>query len=477
MTLSLTRRDFLRRAGYVVSGAAMASTIDKLSIVNALAQPPSYRALVCIFLNGGNDCNNTLVPLSAATDPTGGYAAYQSQRTSSGLAIAQNKLLPLSPNPPSGGGGAYGLHTNLPELQQFWNQGKLAIICNVGPLVVPLTRQDYQQTNKPRPYQLFSHSDQQQQWQNCRSDVRTSTGWGGRAADRLSDPAASFPLLTSIAGTPTFTVGTVTSPLAISPAPTPLNQILVLSGYGSAADEQARRMAFDYLRTIDLGNSMVSASSTITQKALVVSQALSVDPTLQTVFPNTTLGNQLKQVAKVIKANLTQSALGLNRQIFFCQLGGFDTHQNEINTQGGPNGLLAQVSQAMKAFYLATVELGIANQVTQFTLSDFGRTLQPSGTGVGVVGTDHGWGSHHFVLGGAVNGSDFYGMRGPNGISYPKLQVNGPNDTDNRGRWIPTTSVEQYAATLATWFGLSQDDLSYVFPLLKNFNVSNLGFI
>lgn len=474
MTLSLTRRDFLRRAGYVVSGAAMASTIDKLTVVNALAQPSSYRALVCIFLNGGNDCNNTIVPLSAATDPTGGYAGYQGQRnTANGLGIAQNRLLQLAPNPPSGGGGAYGLHPNLPELQQFWNQGKLAVVCNVGPLVVPLTRQDYQ-TGKPRPYQLFSHSDQQQQWQNCRADVRTSTGWGGRAADRMSDPAASFPLLTSIGGTPTFTVGTVSSPLSISPAPTALNQILVLSGYGTAADEQARRMSFDYLRSIDLGNSLVSAASTVTQKALVISQALSVDPTIQTVFPNSGLGNQLKQVAKVIKANLTQSALGLNRQIFFCQLGGFDTHQTQISNQAS---LLQQLSQAMKAFYTASVELKIADQVTQFTLSDFGRTLQPSGSGAAVVGSDHGWGSHHFVLGGAVNGSDFYGMRGPNGIPYPKLQINGPNDTDNRGRWIPTTSVEQYAATLATWFGLAQQDQSYVFPLLGNFSRSNLGFV
>jgi len=455
----------------------MASTIDKLSLVNALAQPPGYRALVCIFLYGGNDCNNTIIPLGASTDPTGGYAAYQAARNSSGLAIAQNKLLPLSPNPPSCGGGAFGLHTNLPELQQFWGQGKLAVVCNVGPLVVPLTRADYQ-SNKPRPYQLFSHSDQQDQWQNCRADARTSTGWGGRAADRLADPAASFPLLTSLGGTPTFTVGTVASPLAISAAPTPLNQILVLSGYGGAADEKARRMSFDYLRTIDLGNSMVAGAGAITQKALVVSQALSVDPKLQTVFPNTSLGNQLLQVAKVIKANLTQQALGLNRQIFFVQLGGFDTHQNQINSQGGPNGLLAQLSKAMLAFYNATVELGIPSQVTQFTLSDFGRTLQPSGSGVNAVGTDHGWGSHHFVLGGAVNGSDFYGMTGPNGIPYPKLQLNGPNDTDNRGRWIPTTAVEQYAATLATWFGLTQaQDLAYVFPLLNNFKSSNLGFV
>jgi uncharacterized protein (DUF1501 family) len=189
-----------------------------------------------------------------------------------------------------------------------------------------------------------------------------------------------------------------------------------------------------------------------------------------------TLANQLKQVAKVIKANLTQSALGLNRQIFFCTLGGFDTHQNQPGTQGGNGGLFQQLSQAMLAFYNATVELGVSSQVTQFTLSDFGRTLQPSGSG-GAVGTDHGWGSHHFVLGDAVNGGDFYGVRGPNHIPYPLLQLSGPNDTDNRGRWIPTTSVEQYAATLATWFGVAQPDLPYVFPLLKNFSPSNLGFI
>jgi uncharacterized protein (DUF1501 family) len=474
MTPSLTRRGFLRRAGYAVSSAAFASAIDQLSLVHALAQPPSYKALVCIFLNGGNDCNNTIVPLSSSTDPTGGYTAYQSVRKSAGLALAQNTLLPLSPNPPSCGGVSFGFHPNLTELQQLWAQGPLAVVANVGPLVVPLTRQDYQAGVKPRPYQLFSHADQQQQWQNCRADVRTSTGWGGRAADRMSDPSSSFPLLTSLAGTPTFTVGTVTSPLAIASAPTPLNQILVLSGFGSAADEQARKMSAAYLRTIDLGSSMVAAADTIVQKALVVSQALNVDPTLKTVFPSTTLGNQLKQVAKVIKANLTQPALMLNRQIFFCQLPGFDTHQNEIPNQGG---LLSQLSKAMQAFYNATVELGVANQVTQFTLSDFGRTLQPSGSGVNSAGTDHGWGAHHFVVGGAVTGSDFYGMPGPNGIPYPKLQLNGPNDTDNRGRWIPTTSVEQYAATLAAWFGLTNQDVPYVFPLLGNFKKANLGFI
>jgi uncharacterized protein (DUF1501 family) len=196
--------------------------------------------------------------------------------------------------------------------------------------------------------------------------------------------------------------------------------------------------------------------------------------TLATVFPNTTLGNQLKQVAKVIKFNAGSPALGLNRQIFFCQLGGFDTHQNQVNSQAN---LLIQVSQAVKAFYDATIELGVEQQVTTFTLSDFGRTLQPAGTGVGVVGSDHAWGNHHFVIGGAVSGGDFYGMPGPNGTVFPVLQLGGPSDTDNRGRWIPTASVEQYAATLATWFGVRTADLPVVFPNIGRFASANLGFL
>ena len=195
---------------------------------------------------------------------------------------------------------------------------------------------------------------------------------------------------------------------------------------------------------------------------------------LGTVFPNTTLGNQLKQVAKVIKFNAATPALGLTRQIFFCQLGGFDTHQNQVATQAS---LLQQVSQAVAAFYQSTVELGMDQQVTTFTLSDFGRTLQPAGTGSGVVGSDHAWGSHHFVVGGAVRGGDFFGVPGPNGSVFPVLQLNGPSDTDNRGRWIPTASVEQYAATLASWYGVGPADIPVVFPNIGRFPVSDLGFM
>jgi uncharacterized protein (DUF1501 family) len=210
------------------------------------------------------------------------------------------------------------------------------------------------------------------------------------------------------------------------------------------------------------------------QRALDIGQILNADVSLATEFPNTTLGNQLRQIAKVIKFNSTSSSLGLQRQIFFCQLGGFDTHQGQVNTQ---TSLLGQVGNAISAFSAATEELGLSRQVTTFTLSDFGRTFQPAGTGAGTVGTDHAWGNHHFVVGGAVRGGDFYGTPGPNGNVFPALQLSGPNDTDTRGRWIPTVSVEQYAATLASWFGVSAADLPLVFPNIGRFDGSNLGFL
>jgi len=247
----------------------------------------------------------------------------------------------------------------------------------------------------------------------------------------------------------------------------------VLNGFGTAADEVARRNAFDALRAMDTENTLVRAASKTTQQAIDTGKALNTDVALTTVFPNTTLGNQLKQVAKVIKFNSVSPALGLSRQIFFCQLGGFDTHQNQVSTQ---SSLLVQVSQAIRAFYDSTVELGLERQVTTFTLSDFGRTLQPAGSG-GVVGSDHAWGNHHFVVGGAVRGGDFYGVPGPNGTVFPVLQLNGPSDTDSRGRLIPTASVEQYAATLASWYGVNGSDIPVVFPNIGRFPTADLGFM
>ena len=431
--MNITRREFLLQScscvGYALGAAAFVSGVQRFSLINAFAQGLDYRALVCVFLAGGNDGNNLVVP----TDATG-YNAYSTVRSASALAIARDSLLPIAA---SAGAGEFGLHPSLVELQALWNDGRMSIACNVGPLVQPIDRQQYQ-SGAPRPYQLFSHSDQIAQWQTAIADRVGQTGWGGRTADRFESHASGFPMITALSGG-IFTRGQTTTPLSVAPAPTALNQVLVLNGFGTAADELARKSAMESLRTLDGGHALIASANRTTQQALDIGRILSSDVSLTTVFPNTTLGNQLLQVAKVIKFNAMSPALGLNRQIFFCQLGGFDTHQGQVGTQ---STLLVQVSQAIAAFYRATVELGLEQQVTTFTLSDFGRTLQPAGTGQNTVGSDHAWGNHHFVVGGAVRGGDFYGVAGPNGSLFPELRLGGPSDTDTRGRWIPTVSVE-----------------------------------
>ena len=462
--MTLSRREFLRRSGCsALSVGALASGIDRFGLVQAFAQGTSYRALVCIFLAGGNDGNNMLVPLDPA-----GYAAYAAARNTAGLAIAQGSLLPIKPKSI---GTEFGLHPSLAAVHPFFADGKLAIVTNVGPLIQPLSKQDYL-SGAPRPYQLFSHADQIAQWQTSISTGASGTGWGGRVADAFGVNASGYPLITALAGG-IFTRGQLTSPLTVTPAPTALNRLLLLNGFGTAADEQARLTAMNYLRTIDRDPPLVAAASNVTQQALDIAKAFNVDPVVNTVFPNTTLGNQLKQVAKLMKFNLGSGVPALTRQIFFCSLGGFDTHQGQVNTQAT---LLTQIGNAMKGFYDATVELGIESQVVTFTLSDFGRTLQPAGS-AGTVGSDHAWGSHHLVMGGSVIGGDFYGVSGPNGTVFPTLQLGGPDDTDTRGRWIPTTSVDQYAATLARWFGVDEININTVFPQLRNFSTRDLRFM
>lgn len=466
--MHVTRREFILQTcqaclGYAAGAAAFAAGIERFALINALAQGTDYRALVCVFLAGGNDGNNTVIPLG-----TSEYQAYSTVRTASALAIPSADLLRVSP--PSA--GDFGLHPSLTGVRDLFTSQKAAVVCNVGPLVQPLTRSSYL-AGAPRPYQLFSHSDQIAQWQSAIADRVSPTGWGGRTADHMAPHASGFPVVTAISGG-LFTRGQTTAPLSIPAAPTPLNQVLVLNGFNSNAPDAARRTSMEYLRTIDQENALVRAAGSTVQSALDIGQMLNADVTLATTFPNTTLGNQLRQIAKVIKFNDTSAALGLQRQIFFCQLGGFDTHQGQLNTQ---SSLLSQVGNAISAFSAATEELGLGAQVTTFTLSDFGRTLQPAGTGAGTVGTDHAWGNHHFVIGGAVRGGDFYGTPGPNGSVFPALQLSGPNDTDDRGRWIPTVSVEQYAATLAQWFGVSAADLPLVFPNIGRFDGSNLGFL
>ncbi|HEX5887484.1 MAG TPA: DUF1501 domain-containing protein [Pyrinomonadaceae bacterium] len=472
--MAITRRDFLRSSACAFGSMALASSIDTFGVVHALTPQAAsdYKALVCVFLNGGNDGNNMFVSLDQYNGPAGSTVeGYSNVRAASGLAIAQASLLPVSPV----SGGSYGFHPNMPEMQNLFNQGKLAVLCNNGPLVEPLTRTTYQNGAGKKPMQLFSHSDQIGLFQTAIANNVSQTGWAGRLADRTLglNGAATFPSNVSIAGINLFLTGVDTRQLAVADSNTTLANVLQLNMSGSASEQASRLVAFNDLRTLDNNFKLVKAASDTRSSSIQTDNALSsVNPTLATVFPNTSIGRQLKQVALLIKA-CTDPAAGINmkRQIFFTQIGGFDHHSAEIN---GQINLLTQVSQAISAFYAATVELGIQDKVTTFTMSDFGRTFQPAGTGVNAVGTDHAWGNHHLIVGGAVLGHTLYG-------TYPILRLGGPDDTDGgtnpRGRWIPTTSVEQYAATLATWYGLSTADLPAVFPLINRFSTANLGFL
>jgi len=446
-----TRRDMLRLTCCSAAGAAMLGGLSKFGLLSAFAQGTTdYKALVCIFLFGGNDGNNMVVPIDSR------YAGYQQVR--GGLALPQGQLLPLQ----SGGQSIYGLHPSMPEMQGFFNNQKnLAILANVGTLVQPTTQAMYK-AYQNLPQNLFSHSDQQDQWQSAQLNGVPMSGWAGKVADSLQsayNSAAKFPPILSVSGNAIFCTGITSQPFTMDPGSTP-----GLQGFDSSAASQARFVATQQLLTFDSGLSMVQAANAVTgqavQYSVVLANALKNIPPLQTVFPANYLADQLKQVAQVIAA---QSALGVKRQIFFCSYGGFDTHGDQLVQHVK---LLSEVSQSMSAFYQATQELGVPNQVTTFTVSEFGRTLEPGSNG----GTDHAWGNHQLVLGGAVKGNILYG-------TFPTLALGGPDDADQNGRWIPTTALDQFGATLATWFGVSAANLPSIFPNLANFPSNNLGFM
>jgi uncharacterized protein (DUF1501 family) len=446
-----SRRNFLRFGCCSVSTLTVASQFSRLGMINALAQSTGdYKALVCIFLFGGNDANNTVLPVSSQ------YPQYAAVRGS--LAIPQANILQC----PTSSGAVYGLHPSLAAIHPLWAQRRLAIMANVGMLVRPTTRQQYQ-AGAQVPSNLFSHSDQTSQWQTAMPQGGT-TGWGGRIADKLTqygiNQPSTFPLGVSVSGGAQLLNGVTTKPATVSPGQTstglegtnPNNPAMV-----------ARDVSVQELLQMDSGLALVQAASAGTSEGIriaqIVSQATSSNP-LATQFPATGLGNQLAQIARLIQV---RAQLGMRRQIFFASMGGFDTHSNQLPDH---INLLSQLGDAMAAFHNATVELGVANQVTTFTESEFSRTFQPSQG----AGTDHAWGGHHFVMGAAVRGGELYG-------TFPTLALQGPDDSGNRGNWIPTTSLDQYGATLATWFGVPPSDLLSVFPNLANFTSQNLGFM
>lgn len=450
----MNRRDFLRRST-ALGAAGLAGALDLFPLA-AHAQTGDYKALVCVFLFGGVDGNNVLVP----TD-TAGYAAYSAVRTAaSGIQLTQAELLPISPLAPNTY-SSFGLHPSLPALKTLFDGGKLAFIANTGVLTRPTTKADYAAGR--RPDNLFSHSDQQGEWQSAVASGVSRTGWGGRLADRMAaSTGQGFPIITSTAGVTLYVTGASSSPLAV-----PTAGSFGLSGFGTSAAARARLNALSALLDLDRDNTLVASASDITKEAqslaTVVNPILTSNTsTIAAAFDGQTssIAKQLLTVAKMIEA---RAATAATRQIFFVSLGGFDTHNNEITTH---QNLFGQLSPALKAFYDATATLGVAESVTTFTLSDFGRTFQPAAGG----GTDHAWGNHHIVMGGAVKGGAIYGQ-------FPQLVLGGPNDAEKEGRWIPTTSVEQYGATLARWFGADAASVAAVFPNLGAFAPADVGFL
>jgi uncharacterized protein (DUF1501 family) len=441
------RRSFIKYASLAAAGNALG--LRPFGALNALAQSSSdYKALVCVFLFGGNDANNTLIPFDIT-----GYANYASIRGD--LALAQNTLLPLTQAP------NFALNPNLPDVQALFNSGSAAFIANVGTLVQPLTRAEYL-AGQACPTNLFSHPDQQLEWQNAAQSASTQTGWAGRIADSLGtmyNQGASIPMITSVAGDTLFCNGSATSPVSIAPG----NVGAASCSEGSECS--ARQASAQALLTLDSGVSLVQADDTITTNAYAYAKTLadavqSITP-LKTVFPaKNGLAAQLQQIAQIIQV---RAALGVQRQIFFASLGNFDTHADQLALQ---STLLAEISPALAAFYNATVELNVANEVTAFTMSDFSRTFQPNSN----HGSDHAWGAHHMVIGGAVNGGKIYG-------DYPTLALGGSDDSGSNGRWVPSTASSQYAATLAQWFGVPAADLPVILPTIGNFSANNLGFL
>ena len=457
MTNHVSRRAFLQRASALsLAGSAAPWAINLAAMGEAAAATAAdYKALVCVFLYGGNDYGNTLIPYDNSR-----YALYQGMRPT--LAYAQGALAPtlLTPNVALPAGLQYALAPELSPLMPLFNASRLAVMLNVGTLVQPTTKAQYTAKSVPLPPKLFSHNDQQSVWQSSAPEGAAS-GWGGRMGDlfQAGNGNATFTCV-NVSGNAVYLSGHSAVQYQVGPSgPVALNGVKNPL-FGSATCSAALRT----LVTAPSSHLFENEYTRVTSRSLTAGDALSTalagGPVIGTVFPaGNSLGDQLKLVARMIS---TASEVGAKRQVFFVSLGGFDNHDGLAAIHPG---LLTSVADAMSAFYAATVELGVASQVTSFTASDFGRTLTADD------GSDHGWGSMHFMLGGAVNGGRFYGT--------PPVVANGGPDDVGQGRLLPSTSVDQYAATLGKWFGISNTDLLTVLPNLSHWDASQrtLGFV
>jgi uncharacterized protein (DUF1501 family) len=442
-----SRRDLLRFSLASAGWFALSPARSALAAASAATQASDYKALVCLFLYGGNDSANLIVPRSGSP-----YSTYKASRGS--LAVSQASLLPITPVNP--GGVAWGVHPSAPAIASLFQAGKLAVVANVGCLIEPVTRAQYQAGSVALPPQLFSHADQSAQWMTARSNGLESVGWCGRVAERVGS-SALMPINVSLEGSNALQTGTTTAPYIMNPW-----GVEALTGFWG---EQGGKRFTAFQAMLDRATPhKLEKTYANTQKEAIalealVSSALDGAPTFATPFPEDSwTARQLEMVARMIAV---RSALGVTRQIFFVGMGGFDTHDAQTTYQ--PQ-LFSELSQVLAAFQAAMTQLGVEPNVTTFTASEFGRTLSSNGKG-----SDHGWGANHLVLGGAVQGREFFG-------TMPDLALDGPDDAGD-GRIIPTIAVEQYGATLARWFGVATADLAALFPNLANFGAANLGFL
>ncbi|WP_418320615.1 DUF1501 domain-containing protein [Piscinibacter sakaiensis] len=456
MTTAASRREFLRRAASLsIAGAATPWALNLAALGEAAAAGASdYKALVCVFLYGGNDYANTLVPYD---NPS--HTAYLSHRAAIALPRDSLQQTVLAPATPLADGRQYALAPGLAPLKPIFDGGQMSVLLNIGTLVQPTSKQAYANRSVPLPPKLFSHNDQQSVWQSSSPEGSTS-GWGGRIGDLFAagNGNSTFTCI-SAAGNAVYLSGhsavqyQVTSngsvPLAALAAPL----------FGSQACSDALRTLVTAPRTHLFEAEHARVMKRAIDADAQLSSALAGAPALTTPFPTGNgLAAQLSMVARLIAV---RQALGAKRQVFFVSLGGFDNHDGMLTDHPG---LLTTVGNALAAFHAATVELGVASNVTAFTASDFGRTLTTDGDG-----SDHGWGSMHFVLGGAVRGRSYVG-------TAPVIANNGPDDV-GQGRLLPAIAVDQFAATLSSWFGVSDGEMPTVLPNIGNYSQRNLGFL
>ncbi len=459
-----SRRAFLKRtAALAGTGAALPMALNLAALGEAAAfNATDYKALVCVFLYGGNDYANTVVTYDEAS-----HAKYAALRGD--ISIARSALTPTLLNPTAAlpGGRQYALHPSMGGVAHLFNTGKAAVLLNAGPLVVPMSRVEYEAQSRPVPPKLFSHNDQQSIWQSQRPEGST-VGWGGNLGDLALGSNGSGSLFTcvSVTGNSVFLAGDTALSYQVSTrGAVQIDPIKQTWTYGSNKLKDAMLALTQQARTNVLENEYNVVTKRAIGAEVTITSALEQSKPTGNAYPlpfnefgatGNNLSDQMRMVARLIAARQT---LGVKRQVFMVSMGGFDLHDNLISRQ--PT-LLGRVNDAMVAFQNTMQGLGISDKVTAFTASDFGRTLTSNGDG-----SDHGWGGHQIMIGGAVKGRQFYGTAPP----LSNTATGSPEDIWHvgQGRLLPTSSVDQMAATLATWFGVEASELDGILPNLRNF--------